>query len=251
MFLQPKYKCALQHTDVVKIVTPDWIIDSINTGKILPEHDYHPSNLSLRTGNSHAHIDEDDASNVEVKVDQSRASSDPSARVSDDPSSPLLKPKEHVFDNRNPPDLPGVGFKQATAEKGRSPCVSSQPSPKSSSLERRGEQSSLGTEHTSALEQLLAEGAEMNSLPRSDETTTTITTTCPEETPPTKDRSISNKPYNDENVTHPSQKNTSNQSSIMLQDIVVCFSDYQDCMEKETIDKWMQVCRQGNMYLLQ
>ncbi|XP_038053452.1 PAX-interacting protein 1-like isoform X2 [Patiria miniata] len=40
-----KYECALQHSDIIQVVTPDWIIDAINAKKVPHTKPYHPSLL--------------------------------------------------------------------------------------------------------------------------------------------------------------------------------------------------------------
>ena len=39
---QPKYEAALEHSDTVKVVTPDWVTDCIEKGKVQDEKIYHP-----------------------------------------------------------------------------------------------------------------------------------------------------------------------------------------------------------------
>ena len=39
---QPKYECALRHPDRVKVVTPDWVTECLNTGQLLDESRFHP-----------------------------------------------------------------------------------------------------------------------------------------------------------------------------------------------------------------
>ncbi|XP_033638672.1 PAX-interacting protein 1-like isoform X1 [Asterias rubens] len=40
-----KYDCALQHQDIIQIITPDWIVESINAKKLLHTQIYHPNLL--------------------------------------------------------------------------------------------------------------------------------------------------------------------------------------------------------------
>ena len=40
--LQEKYECALEHSEKVKIVIPDWIVDSIKANTLLDESMYTP-----------------------------------------------------------------------------------------------------------------------------------------------------------------------------------------------------------------
>ena len=39
---QRKFECALQHSEKIKVVTPEWITESINSQKLLPEDEYFP-----------------------------------------------------------------------------------------------------------------------------------------------------------------------------------------------------------------
>lgn len=48
--MQAKYECALKHPEV-KIVTPDWILDSIEADKKLGEESYHPDKMKGATEN--------------------------------------------------------------------------------------------------------------------------------------------------------------------------------------------------------
>ena len=45
---QAKYECAQKHSDVMKVVTPDWVLDSIDAGKRQDEALYHPTCLKLK-----------------------------------------------------------------------------------------------------------------------------------------------------------------------------------------------------------
>jgi len=42
----------VKHSDTVKIVTPDWVLDCIDLGKRLAEGDYHPSPTPPTAGDS-------------------------------------------------------------------------------------------------------------------------------------------------------------------------------------------------------
>ena len=50
LHFQAKYECAVKHSDTVKIVTPDWLLDCIDLGKRLAEDDYCPSPAAPATG---------------------------------------------------------------------------------------------------------------------------------------------------------------------------------------------------------
>ena len=217
MFLQAKYECATRHS--VKVVTPDWLLDSIELGKRLEESDYHPSSLQLIRGevsptcNGDKSIGPPTPAGTKVVVTSGVVQNIPCEIVLDKTSS-----GEQKNDVPTPEKMAAV----------------SEPPPRATSEEHvvvtiattaiASKETKTTTDHSDDLSS--SPGNVLVSLPATTESKSpgNVLVSLPATT--------EGKPL----VSCPLEDTT------LLQGLAFYFTDYQDCMDTETIDKWKEVC---------
>ena len=246
LYVQAKYDCAVKHSDTVKIITPDWLVDSITIGKTLDEQDYHPSKLTRKESN-HVTKERLPTPNTEIKVDHTSMGK---------PMSPLVVMTTEVQVHPENVQIASDGKKDDEVEL--------QPVDETSAHDTQTSQDASveGMSFTQSLPvakvQLQStikhvspvrnESSNSNIVQETDKTVTHSAAVRPEH-PISNTKIISS--TNDPKATSEAQAGESviaipsqdecDPSSVLLQGVVVCFSDYQECMDEGTVDKWKQV----------
>ncbi|XP_022094041.1 PAX-interacting protein 1-like isoform X2 [Acanthaster planci] len=86
-----KYECAVCHADVISIVTPDWIIDTINAKKLQATKTYHPSLVVIKVPETDSEVPmETDSTVIDGNDSQSQETSQDELKASQDAPGQLL-----------------------------------------------------------------------------------------------------------------------------------------------------------------
>ena len=170
----------------MKIVTPDWILDSIDADKKLKEMKYHPSYLT-------------------VEGDEQRVSEGNDSLTSQEPA---LASSNQLVDGRDSPEKPATGVVVIPSNGIGATSNPNQP------LSAQGNASSETLSSSS-----VSKGATQNA-----------------------DHRPGGGSESGENMCSPAAG-----PEELLEGVVICFTDYQDCVEDDTLEKWKLV-RSGYHY---
>lgn len=243
MCVQAKYECAVKHSDTVKIITPDWLIDSINIGKTLDEQDYHPSKLT-RKGSNHVTKEGSSTPNTEVNVDQSSMSNPLSSLVVKTTEIQVVLPEIVHSSGKKDDEVVQPVPKEETSTQDAQTCPK-EASPEGMSCTQSPPAAEAQLQST--IKQVSSVRNESNNVNTAQQTDKTVVThgtvvhseqrtSVTEITPPTNSETQA-----EESITVTPMQVEHDPSSVLLRGVVVCFSDYQECMDDETVDKWKQV----------
>ena len=196
---QAKYECALAHADTVRVVLPDWVVDSVEHNKRLDEGDYH--------------------------VSQSRRGSG-----KDQESSSLVVTSSSV-----------QTVSRESVENGTSQSPH-QPQP-----------TQVVPTASTTLSSTTASTTNLTSITPSTTHSTTVTPSTTISPPTSSLMSVGEEAIQRDSNHHTvrgqpetedlqaSAGGGGDPSTELLSGMVVCLSDYQECMDPGTVDKWTQV----------
>ena len=202
---QAKYECALAHADTVRVVTPDWVVDSVEHNKRLEEGDYRVSQSRRGSGRDQessslvvtsSSVQTVSRESVENGTSQPSHQPQPS-RVIPTTSTTITPLTTHSSTVPSTVDLTSI-----TSSTAHSTTVtpSTTITPSTTSLTSVGEEArQRDSNHHSVRGQ-----------------------------PETEDLQASAGGGEDPGIE-------------LLSGMVVCLSDYQECMDPGTVDKWTQV----------
>ena len=251
---QAKYDHASRHPDSVKIITPDWLLDSIELGKRLEEEDYHPSTLQyLGRGeeeeggmsptcngeNNNATAAEEGGEGGLLIVTSGIVQNIPvfshGSRKTTGRGGRKKKGKKVL--------TPKVGEK-AMGESVEGGLVSPVAVPVTPELSTPG-RFTLKLEGIAAVPEQTAQTPPQPVLDADSATSGVETTISTEPTrSPTGIPPIENPTCSEEELAITSPTSPERVPAVidrLLEGITMCFTDYQDCMDAETITKWKEV----------
>ena len=204
---QAKFERARKHPDSIKVVTPDWLIDSIDSGKKVEEESYHPSclqgkpSLTSPTCNGEAVADSN----------QYKEKADPQFGPQ---SVAQVQPVHSIHQEQDDKSI-NHGNEDETVVPSVSVVSSSATSKTPQSNDCHNEQHKRSHE-TSKFDRIPM----LNQQPATAEASTVVSQA-------------------QKDSVH--SKDTTESSRSLLEGVVIYFTDYQDCMDDDTIEKWKQV----------
>lgn len=221
-----KYECALKHSDIIKIVTPSWIVDSIKEKKIQDEARYVPCKAVIRA-------ETETTSSLLTPDDNDKTTTTPlPARIQQKSPSSVSTPVTSA--PKVPTTLPSTLMSPV------SPSVTAaadgKPSEAVSNITRGGE-AAVGEK--SAMEV----GAKCQTSETAQVKTDALSggVKIGENN---NEICESNKENEDLSKKNSPGKSTENQGSNCLAGCVFVISDYQECMDHDILDTWMDVVEQ-------
>ena len=249
LHLQAKYECAVKHSDTVKIVTPDWLLDCIDLGKRLAEDDYCPSPAPPATGGGE--IGGRRESHGEVASSKCNGQMDTSVQVNQ-------PDKEETVVPSTPGEGSVVTHHHPHAELPGTKTLASSDLPEDSNgasgteggvvvLSAKDQVPEVQEEEGSGREGKVEAGGvgqlKIRVRLKSQETCVVHEIARESVTSPSMDTSEQPRLLGDHlaSVFDSAPTTTGPEQSRLLESVSLLFTDYQECMDRETIRKWKEV----------
>ncbi len=244
--MQAKYECALEHSDVISVVTPDWILDCIDLNKRVDENEYslskngaaHQTTEPSLSGNGAAHQTTEPSLSgngaAHQTTEPSLSGNSGVAHQTTEPTGMIVQtvPPETIIENGAPQSI--ISLTNHTPSTSLVPTTPLTPStqPTQPTL-TPSTQPTHPTPLTSSTQPTLL----MPSTPLTQPTLLSLSThpTPSAHPPPTVPEEVL------QGARETPSEESSDGSAVLLSGVCVCLCDYQECMETGTVDKWRQV----------
>ncbi|XP_064405411.1 PAX-interacting protein 1-like isoform X4 [Halichondria panicea] len=253
-----KYECALEHSDVISVVTPDWILDCIDLNKRVDENEYslskngvvaHQTTEPSLSGNGVAHQTTEPSlsgNGVAHQTTEPSLSGNGAAHQTIEPSL-----------SGNGAAHPSLSGNSGMAHQTTEPTgMIVQTVPPETIIENGAPQSIISLpNHTPSTSLVPATPLTPSTQPTQPTLTPSTQPTQPTLTPSTQPTLLTTSTHPTPSAHPPPtvpeevrqgapSEESSDGSAVLLSGVCVCLCDYQECMEPGTVDKWRQVIHQ-------
>ena len=253
--MQAKYECALEHSDVISVVTPDWILDCIDLNKRVDENEYslskngvvaHQTTEPSLSGNGVAHQTTEPSlsgNGVAHQTTEPSLSGNGAAHQTIEPSL-----------SGNGAAHPSLSGNSGMAHQTTEPTgLIVQTVPPETIIENGAPQSIISLpNHTPSTSLVPATPLTPSTQPTQPTLTPSTQPTQPTLTPSTQPTLLTTSTHPTPSAHPPPtvleevrqgapSEESSDGSAVLLSGVCVCLCDYQECMETGTVDKWRQV----------
>ncbi|XP_015750823.1 PREDICTED: PAX-interacting protein 1-like, partial [Acropora digitifera] len=216
-----KYECALKHSEIIKIVTPSWVVDSVKENKLQDEANYAPCRAEQKTQSETTSSlltpdDNDRTTTTPLSASLPQETSPPSTPAGVSSKAPITLPST-LMSPISPVTTVMAEDKTSTAVS--SLTVSENSFAKTSEHTWKERQKSIEDKENvvEVLTEAVKIGENNNEVLLSDK---------------------ENKGGSDEKGK---EKSPNSKGSSCLAGCVFTISDYQDCMDHDILDTWMEV----------